>query len=135
MASGYVDRAREREEDEADDRAERLKALEESLKKEEIDQETFEKMRFQIAGGDLSSTHLVKGLDFKLLERIRRGEDVYEEKKAEPEKEASPEEDVDDAFDELEEHEVQAIAKDDTGKKKKGQLSTVSLAQIGRAHV
>lgn len=130
LASGYVDRSKEREQAEEDDRAERLKALEESLKNEEIDQETFDKMRFQIAGGDLSSTHLVKGLDFKLLERIRRGEDVYGEKKNDSSEEvASPEEeeDVDDAFDQLEGQEIQAIEKEKT-EKKKGQLSTVSLA-------
>lgn len=132
LASGYVDRANEREDEDSDDRSERLKALEESLKNEEIDRETFEKLRFQIAGGDLSSTHLVKGLDFKLLERIRRGEDVYNEKSAEPETEVTKEEpedeeDVDEAFDQLEEREIQSKAKE-KGAKKKGQLSTVALA-------
>lgn len=134
LATGYVDRSAEREEladsKTADDREKRLKALEESLKKEEIDRETFEKLRFQIAGGDLESTHLVKGLDFKLLERIRRGEDVYGQKENEPEAEDEEEpqaEDVDDEFDELEKQNVEARAKDQPGKKK-GQLSTVSLA-------
>ncbi|KAL2685274.1 hypothetical protein Neosp_006371 [[Neocosmospora] mangrovei] len=127
LASGYVDRSKEREEDAEDDRAEKLKELEQQLKDEEIDQETFEKRRFEIAGGDLGSTHLVKGLDFKLLEKIRRGDDIYGEKKEEPEQEAEPELDVDDEFDQLEEQEVQAVAKEKT-EKKKGQLSTVSLA-------
>ena len=62
LAQGYVDRAKTREDEEADERSARLKALEEALKKEEIDPATYEKLRFQIAGGDLSSTHLVKGL-------------------------------------------------------------------------
>ncbi|UPK99233.1 hypothetical protein LCI18_010168 [Fusarium solani-melongenae] len=127
LASGYVDRAKERDEDAEDDRAEKLKELEKQLKDEEIDQETFEKRRFEIAGGDLGSTHLVKGLDFKLLEKIRRGDDIYGEEKEESEQQAGPELDVDDEFDQLEGQEVQAVAKEKT-EKKKGQLSTVSLA-------
>lgn len=103
-----------------------MKALEEALKKEEIDQETFDKLRVEIAGGDLSSTHLVKGLDFKLLERIKQGENVYEESKAkeDDEEEAEPE-NVDDEFDRLEEAEIAAVEKEKASKK--GQLSAVSL--------
>jgi len=80
LATGYVDRAKERlleQEDEGEDKQTRLKRLEEMLKEEKIDQDTFEKLREELGvGGDISSTHLVKGLDFKLLERVRRGEDV-----------------------------------------------------------
>ena len=104
--------------------------MEELLKNEEIDEATFEKLRFEIAGGDLSSTHLVKGLDFKLLEKIKRGEDVYADNKEEPEQEPEskePDEDVDDEFDQLEGQEIQAISKE-KNEKKKGQLSTVALA-------
>ncbi|KAL7925052.1 hypothetical protein ACQKWADRAFT_310644 [Trichoderma austrokoningii] len=128
LGTGYVDRSQTRENNE-DDREERLKALEQALKDEEIDQSTYEKLRFQIAGGDVGSTHLVKGLDFKLLERIRKGEDVYENQKSEEEnpEEAAAEEDVDDEFDELEERDVQAITKE-KAEKKKGNLSTVALA-------
>ncbi|KAH7328693.1 hypothetical protein B0I35DRAFT_404022 [Stachybotrys elegans] len=127
LATGYVDRASKRD-DETDDREQRLKTLEEALKKEEIDQETYDRMRTQIAGGDLESTHLVKGLDFKLLERIRRGEDVYNSQgaKMDNQVEPEPEEEIEDEFDRLEERDVQAIAKEK--EKKKGQLSTVSLA-------
>ncbi|KAH6997847.1 hypothetical protein BKA56DRAFT_607435 [Ilyonectria sp. MPI-CAGE-AT-0026] len=125
LATGYVDRSKEREDDE-DERTEQLKELDEALKNEEIDQETFEKRRFEIAGGDLSSTHLVKGLDFKLLKRIKEGEDVYGDKKPEEEKEDEPEADVDEEFDQLEDPEVMAVVKEK--EKKKGQLSTVSLA-------
>lgn len=130
MADGYVDRAQNRDTAEEDDREARLKAIEESYKKEEIDQETYEKLRFQIAGGDLESTHLVKGLDFKLLERIRRGEDVYSGKQSESttespaEAEDEADEDADDALDQLELQDVQAIEKE-KAEKKKGQLSTV----------
>jgi hypothetical protein len=130
FAEGYVDRARTREEEEQDERAERLKALEESLKKEEIDRETYDRLRSEIAGGDLSSTHLVKGLDFKLLERIRRGEDVYSEKEKsrEAEEEAQldePEADPDDFLEQLESTEVKAIEKEKV--QKKGQLATTTL--------
>lgn len=128
LGTGYVDRSQTRETNE-DDREERLKALEKALKDEEIDQSTYEKLRFQIAGGDLGSTHLVKGLDFKLLERIRKGEDVYRKKEAEKDdpEEAAAEEDVDDEFDQLEDRDVQAITKEKV-EKKKGNLSTVALA-------
>ncbi|KAM0260495.1 hypothetical protein ACHAQJ_002728 [Trichoderma viride] len=128
LGTGYVDRSQAHESEE-DDREERLKALEKALKDEEIDQATFEKLRFQIAGGDLASTHLVKGLDFKLLERIRKGEDVYGDKVAEKDgaQEAAVEEDVDEEFDQLQEQDVQAITKE-KAEKKKGSLSTVSLA-------
>lgn len=130
LGSEYVDRSRGRNDEAEDERAGRIKALEESLKKEEIDQATFDKLRAEIAGGDLESTHLVKGLDFKLLERIRRGENVYGANKtdsADGEPEDEPEGDVDDAFDQLENQEVEAVAKG-KAEKKKGQLSTVSLA-------
>ncbi|KAJ4272051.1 hypothetical protein NW762_000761 [Fusarium torreyae] len=134
LASGYVDRSKERDEETEDDRVRKLNELEEQLKNEEIDQETFEKRRFEIAGGDLGSTHLVKGLDFKLLKRIRQGEDIYGEKKDEPEQQAEsepdaePELDVDDEFEQLEGQGIQAVPKEKIETKKKGQLSTVSLA-------
>jgi len=134
LAAGYVDRAQTRQDEDEDDRAARLKALEEAYKNEEIDQATYEKQRFQIAGGDLSSTHLVKGLDFKLLERVRKGEDVYIEKKAPPEeapREHASEEsdheqaDVEDELDRLEKSEVHAVEKERV--RKKGQLAMTSL--------
>ncbi|GJC92189.1 red-like protein [Colletotrichum higginsianum] len=128
LADGYVDRARERtDEEEEDDREKRIKALEEALKNEEIDQATFEKLSSEIAGGDLSSTHLIKGLDFKLLERVRKGEDVYGDSKNDPdEEEVPPEEEVDEAFDQLADTEVQAVEKEKV--KKKGQFAPVALA-------
>lgn len=129
FAQGYVDRAKTRPEEDDDERAERLRALEESLKKEEIDQATYDKLRSQIAGGDLSSTHLVKGLDFKLLERVRKGEDVYKETEDEPpderKPELEPEEDPDDILDELEAHEVKPMEKEKV--QKKGQFAPTSL--------
>jgi hypothetical protein len=131
FTDGYVDRTKTREEEE-DERAERLKALEESLKKEEIDRETYDRLRSEIAGGDLSSTHLVKGLDFKLLERIRRGEDVYSEKPKSPEaaeeeqtEEQEVDEDPDDILEQLASTEVKAVEKEKV--QKKGQYATTTL--------
>ncbi|KAL2256655.1 hypothetical protein VTK26DRAFT_1350 [Humicola hyalothermophila] len=132
FAPGYVDRAKARQEEE-DERAERIRALEESFKKEEIDRETYDRLRNEIAGGDLSSTHLVKGLDFKLLERIRKGEDVYNEKprpQESGEEDRQPQqdeadEDVDAALEQLESTEVKAIQKEKV--QKKGQFATTAL--------
>ena len=42
----------------------------------QMEQTTFEALRDEIVGGDVKNVHLVKGLDRKLLERVRRGEDV-----------------------------------------------------------
>ncbi|KAI2466610.1 hypothetical protein F4781DRAFT_405128 [Annulohypoxylon bovei var. microspora] len=126
LAEGYVDRARNRAAEEEDERAARIKTLEEALKKEEIDQETFDKLQSQIAGGDLSSTHLIKGLDFKLLERIRKGEDVYGDDGDGAKEESSEEEaDFDEELDKLGEETVATVTKEKT--KKKGQLSTAPL--------
>ncbi|KAI1157176.1 hypothetical protein F4825DRAFT_400950 [Nemania diffusa] len=121
LAEGYVDRTQTRQSGEEDERATRLEALEEAFKKEEIDQQTFDNLRSQIAGGDLSSTHLVKGLDFKLLQRVRKGEDVYGDDKTQDEEDEIPE-DVDDELNRLQEEDVAAIAKEKTAKK--GNLST-----------
>ncbi|KAK4128812.1 hypothetical protein N657DRAFT_676553 [Parathielavia appendiculata] len=132
FAEGYVDRAKTRQEEEEDERAERLKALEESFKKEEIDRETYDRLRNEIAGGDLSSTHLVKGLDFKLLERIKRGENVWSENvkpdgTAEDEQSREPvhEEDPDAVLEQLASTEVKAIEKEKV--QKKGQFATTTL--------
>ncbi len=88
IAAGYQDRAALLKQQEAengqrngpqghDDKAERIQALAEMVKLQQINQATFEKLRDEIGvGGDLESTHLVKGLDRKLLERVRRGEDI-----------------------------------------------------------
>lgn len=123
LATGYTDRTKERLDENSDDRAERLAALEKSRHQGEVDKETYDKLRFEIAGGSLETTHLVKGLDFKLLERIRRGEDVYGNKKKTEAKDGEPDQDdVDDAFDELEQKKVNAMEKDRT-EKKAGQVA------------
>ena len=79
LAKGYEDRTsvRRQHEEEQTDKEKKLKELEAMVKTEKIDQATFEKLRDSMGvGGDLGSTHLVKGLDRKLLERIRRGDDL-----------------------------------------------------------
>ncbi|QUC18366.1 uncharacterized protein UV8b_02607 [Ustilaginoidea virens] len=140
LGQGYVDRAQTRQGTLGDDREDRLRALEASYKNEEIDTDAYETLRFQIAGGDLESTHLVKGLDFKLLERVRKGEDVYSKASPKPTCESETRRDdedddeddyeanVDHAFEQLETQEVHAVEKA-KAEKKKGQLSTVATGR------
>ncbi|KAK8151411.1 hypothetical protein BKA80DRAFT_292763 [Phyllosticta citrichinensis] len=119
LATGYTDRTQNRvdEDDDADDRAKRIKALEESMKLGQIDQDTFEKLRDQITGGDVSATHLVKGLDRQLLERVRRGEDVLGVGSGSKPGEKEPEPDVDDEFEQLEQRAVAPVVREKTEKK------------------
>ncbi|KAK4498155.1 hypothetical protein PRZ48_010811 [Zasmidium cellare] len=116
FAAGYTDRAQARREAEEaeDDKEKRIKALEEQVKLGTLSQETFESLRDQIIGDDVSSTHLVKGLDRKLLERVRRGEDVLGLGTS---KDGSAPPDVDDELDKLEEKDVEAVAREKTEKK------------------
>ena len=130
LGSGYQDRTQLRTSGEEDDKAVRVKALEEMVKLGQVDQSTFEKLRDEIVGGDVKDVHLVKGLDYKLLERVRRGEDVLSDSvksassqgqdfdsKDEPE----PEVDVDEEFEKLEEKQIQPMAKGE--KSKKGEMA------------
>ncbi|KAF2213646.1 hypothetical protein CERZMDRAFT_67096 [Cercospora zeae-maydis SCOH1-5] len=117
FGAGYVDRAKARQEasDEHDDRAERIKALEEQAKLGTISWETFEALRDQITGGDVSSTHLVKGLDRQLLERVRRGEDVLGLGREAGGDAAPP--DVDEELEKLGEKEIAAVKKEQAEKR------------------
>lgn len=123
--AGYTDRAKARAEAEGDedDKASRIKALEEQMKLGQISEELFESLRDQITGGDISSTHLVKGLDRQLLERVRRGEDVLG-MGSETKEDAPP--DVDEELDKLGEKEVEAVKKEQA--EKKGNMAPPSLA-------
>ncbi|OJK02699.1 hypothetical protein ASPACDRAFT_14291, partial [Aspergillus aculeatus ATCC 16872] len=88
----------------ADDELEkRVKALEEMVKLGQIDQGTFEGlMREMGVGGDLGSTHMVKGLDWELLKRVRSGEDVTRTKGGDSQSvEAEKVGDVDDELDQV----------------------------------
>lgn len=120
LAAGYTDRTKERVDDDDNEIAKRIKNLEEAMKLQQIDRETFEKLVSEITGGDVGTTHLVKGLDRKLLERVRRGEDVLGSSKDTEAREEEPEEageDVEDAFDELEEAEVGTVTREKVEKK------------------
>ncbi|KAF1930240.1 uncharacterized protein M421DRAFT_418558 [Didymella exigua CBS 183.55] len=120
LAAGYTDRTKERVDDEDNEIAKRIKNLEEAMKLGQIDRETFEKLVSEITGGDVGTTHLVKGLDRKLLERVRRGEDVLGSIKDIATEEEEPEEageDVEDAFNELAEAEVGAVTREKVEKK------------------
>ncbi|KAI1549251.1 hypothetical protein PtrSN001C_001842 [Pyrenophora tritici-repentis] len=137
LAAGYTDRTKERTDDENNEIAKRIKNLEESMKLGEIDRETFEKMVQEITGGDVGTTHLVKGLDRKLLERVRRGEDVLAEKdKKEEEKEEEQAEEVpevEDAFDELAEAEIGPIAREKAEKKGEKMRTPPPVAGVKRS--
>ena len=116
--AGYTDRAKARAEAESqdDDKAERIKALEEQMKLEQISSEMFEALRDEITGGDIANTHLFKGLDRKLLERVRRGEDVMGTNGS-PDAEPEPAADVDEELDKLEDKEVETVQKEKVAKK------------------
>ncbi|OAG11228.1 uncharacterized protein CC84DRAFT_2029 [Paraphaeosphaeria sporulosa] len=109
-------RSLERIADEDDEAAQRIKNLEEAMKLGQIDRDMFEKLVQDITGGDIAATHLVKGLDRKLLERVRKGEDVFEQPA--PEEEV-PEQaaDVEDEFDELAERDIGSIVREKGEKK------------------
>jgi len=82
LGEGYVDRAKARESTEIDaevaERERRLEALKEFARNPETGEVDMELIiqQSKAMGGDAKSTHLVKGLDFALLERVKRGEDV-----------------------------------------------------------
>ncbi|KAK6340576.1 hypothetical protein TWF696_008903 [Orbilia brochopaga] len=110
LPQGYVDRTKFRDDDSegpTDDAERRLAALMElvqegSLTREEAIEQS------KAFGGDLQSTHLVKGLDFKLLERARKGEDVMSGGTAA----ADVDEDMDEELDKALEKEVEVVRRD-----------------------
>jgi hypothetical protein len=122
LAAGYRDRTGDRvEEGEGDEKAARIKALEEQVKLGQMERGMFERIRDEVTGGEVENTHLVKGLDWKLLERIKKGEDVLAEKKGVEEGDEEDPEDLDDEFEELEKREVVAVRKEE--KEKKGEMA------------
>ncbi|CAG8979950.1 hypothetical protein HYALB_00012964 [Hymenoscyphus albidus] len=135
LAAGYTDRTKGREDEtEESDKVKRIKALEEMMKLDQIDETTFVKLRDEILGDSIGGERaaLVKGLDWALLERTRRGEvgvmDVLEgqdRKLGEEEEKDEGGEDVDDEFDELEERTIEAVVKEKVVKK--GEMAPPSL--------
>lgn len=70
----------------------RIAALEKLVKEGQIDQATFDRLRGELGvGGDMKSTHMIKGLDWDLLKRVKAGEDVTK-RSPEPEESPGPEE-------------------------------------------
>ena len=127
LPSGYRDRTQDRAPDTGsrhaeDDKAVRIQALEEMVKLGQMDQAQFERVRADIVGGDVSTTHLIKGLDYKLLERVRRGEDVLQEKPSAEDESTAPnsktEAELDEEFAKIEAREVVPIVKEKESKVK-----------------
>lgn len=114
LAAGYVDRSKQQEHAQEDEMEARVKNLEDSMKRGDIDRETFEKLVQEITGGDIRTTHLVRGLDRKLLERVRRGEDVMGQQ---PNETVSQEPAIDEELDALEDQEVGPIIRETAEKK------------------
>ncbi|OAL01440.1 hypothetical protein IQ06DRAFT_347488 [Phaeosphaeriaceae sp. SRC1lsM3a] len=126
LAAGYIDRTKERIDPEDSELATRIKNLEETMKLGQIDRETFEKLVQDITGGDIGATHLVKGLDRKLLERVRRGEDVttdHVKSQEEDGKEVDESPALEDAFDELADQDIGPIVREKAEKKGEAMIS------------
>lgn len=108
---------------EEDELASRIKALEEMGKLGQMDEGAFVRVRDEMVGGDVGTTHLVKGLDWKLLGRVRRGVDVLggggEGGKKEEEKEEGKGgvEDVEGEFEKLEQREIRPVEREEKVKK------------------
>lgn len=135
LPTGYQDRTHLRQsqdDDSAEDIETRITALEELVKEGKIDAGTFEKLRAELGvGGDVGSTHMVKGLDWELLRRVRAGEDVSKgtEKGEEDEGDGAEEEEVDleAEFERVTEEKGQGdiapVAPKEKKKKKKGTMA------------
>lgn len=136
LKSGYQDRTQLRMSTDDDEKATRVKALEDMVKLGQMQMATFEALRDQIIGGNVKDTHLVKGLDWKLLERVRKGEDVlagttelFQPNIADGEPKDRPtataDVDVEAEFEMIEEQEVQPVRKEE--KSKKGEMAPPAI--------
>ncbi|RPA85286.1 hypothetical protein BJ508DRAFT_322729 [Ascobolus immersus RN42] len=122
LGAGYVDRAKAREtpttaeDEEIAEREKRLEQLREAAQRGEVDYDVLVEQS-RALGGDVKSTHLVRGLDFRLLEKVKKGEDVMGsivgEKKEEGKKaEEEDEEEEEDNGEELDEELDAALGKE-----------------------
>jgi len=141
--SGYVDRAKARLEAEAaekkkqgdvgeQERAARVKALEEQMALGQISEEMFVELRAKILGPSAGSAQPTTGLDWALLERARRGEDVAGEEEVEDREPAMAGGTVKDVEAELENlvgDDVQTITRE--REKKKGSMAPHSQHKAG----
>ncbi|KAI4134238.1 MAG: hypothetical protein LQ347_001690 [Umbilicaria vellea] len=131
LAAGYQDRTQLRTSAEEDDKAARINALEEMVKLGQMERAVFEGLRDEIVGGNIRDSHLVKGLDWRLLERVKRGEDVLnvvtattvnKEEEEEDMNDRQGESDVEEQLDRLQEREVIPVTKAEGEKKRKGEM-------------
>lgn len=100
------------------------------MKLGQMERAVFEGLRDEIVGGDVRDSHLVKGLDWRLLERVKRGEDVLnvvmdtmDVGEKEEKGEDRGDSDVEEQLDRLEEREIQPVVKDEGEKKKRGEMA------------
>ncbi|KAF1830753.1 hypothetical protein BDW02DRAFT_572705 [Decorospora gaudefroyi] len=133
LAAGYTDRTKERTDEEDDEIAKRIKNLEESMKLGQIDRDMFEKLVQEITGGHVGMTHLVKGLDRKLLERVRQGQDVLGGEKKQQDEEAEEAPELEDAFEELAAADVDPITREKMAKKGEKIMSPPPVAGVKRS--
>lgn len=94
----------------------------------------FQKLRDEIIGGDIHDVHLVKGLDYKLLERVKRGEDVLADHKEDTDAQPAQsfrisENEMEDELGKLEERAVVPLSKQENIKK--GQLAPSASTKKG----
>ncbi|CAD6504233.1 BgTH12-05966 [Blumeria graminis f. sp. triticale] len=125
LPEGYVDRTKSRvnnnEHESINDKAERVKSLEEVMKLGQIDELTFVKLRDEILGDEIGMERagLVKGLDWGLLKKVKMGEvdaqDVIT--KSGLNKSEDREQKIDDGFDELEAKQIQPLIHKSSTKK------------------
>ncbi|PWW73349.1 hypothetical protein C7212DRAFT_288088 [Tuber magnatum] len=130
LPEGYVDRTKGRGDDGSDERGRRLAALEELYKEGGIVHEEYVRQTM-LLGGDVSSTHLVKGLDFRLLEKVRRGEDVMRvirDEGGDEEEGGWDSEDGEDVLDRVLEKDIVPERREE--KRKKGNLAPKTRAEI-----
>lgn len=137
LGQGYVDRAKIRQEqEEAEARAAKLRAIQQSFESGEIDEDTYKRRRDEVGDANLPSDVPFKGLDFELLAKARNGgigseEGLLEDSSKDDATQNTPvAADVDDALERLEGAEVQAVTKEKT--QKKGQLATKPVGPGGR---
>jgi len=138
LAQGYQDRtllrrAGDNRGNTTDDKEQRCQALEEMLKLQQIDQSTFEKLRGEIGiGGDLNTTHLVKGLDWTLLERVKKGERLEAPSSGTRTTDDLSESNVDEELEQALAKEVQGIQREE--RVKKGEMAPPPAKDYPASH-
>ncbi|KAF3906325.1 hypothetical protein ABW20_dc0103593 [Dactylellina cionopaga] len=115
LPQGYVDRTKLRDVDDVTDSSAemRMRALMELVEEGHLTrEEAIEQSK--AFGGDVESTHLVKGLDFRLLNRARKGEDVLSGEKKKPT--IDDDEEMEDELDIMLEKQVESMKREKKAK-------------------